>query len=42
VNRYVAGVLGLAVGSVWNFGVTTLFTWRVSQRRRGRMVKAAP
>jgi dolichol-phosphate mannosyltransferase len=40
VNRYVAGVCGLAVGSVWNYGVTMLFTWGVNQRRRRRFAKA--
>jgi dolichol-phosphate mannosyltransferase len=33
---YVAGGIGLLVGSVWNFGVTSVITWRkghVNQRR---------
>lgn len=25
---YIAGLLGMAVTSVWNFGVNTIFTWR--------------
>ena len=25
---YIAGVLGMAVTSVWNYGVTAMFTWR--------------
>jgi dolichol-phosphate mannosyltransferase len=29
---YVAGVFGLAAGSVWNYGVTQLFTWRTVRR----------
>jgi|GEM_PF-1583302 len=28
-----AGVLGLAVGSVWNYGVTRVFTWRMNRHR---------
>jgi len=25
---YLAGILGMAVSSVWNYGVNTIFTWR--------------
>jgi dolichol-phosphate mannosyltransferase len=32
---YAAGLMGLAVSSVWNFVVTMLFTWRL--RRRGAL-----
>jgi len=30
---YVAGGIGLAIGSVWNYGVTSVFTWREVRRR---------
>lgn len=33
VQRYAAGASGLAIGAVWNYGVTSLFTWRQSRRR---------
>jgi len=39
---YVAGLLGLAVGSVWNYGVTRVLTWRTrrnAQRRNRRPVQ---
>jgi dolichol-phosphate mannosyltransferase len=29
---YVAGLFGLAIGSIWNYGVTRLFTWRSVRR----------
>jgi dolichol-phosphate mannosyltransferase len=29
---YLAGLVGLAIGSVWNYGVTRLFTWRSVRR----------
>jgi dolichol-phosphate mannosyltransferase len=29
---YLAGLFGLAIGSVWNYGVTRLFTWRSIRR----------
>jgi dolichol-phosphate mannosyltransferase len=29
---YFAGLFGLGVGSVWNYGVTRIFTWRTSRR----------
>jgi dolichol-phosphate mannosyltransferase len=29
---YVAGLFGLTIGSVWNYGVTQLFTWRSIRR----------
>jgi len=35
VNSYVAGLFGLAVGSVWNYVVTRIFTWR-TYRKAGR------
>jgi dolichol-phosphate mannosyltransferase len=31
---YLAGFLGMAVSSVWNYGVNTILTWRRSARRR--------
>jgi dolichol-phosphate mannosyltransferase len=32
---YAAGLIGIAIGSVWNYGVTAIFTWR-NQRPRAR------
>lgn len=32
---YIAGLSGLAVGSVWNYGVTRVLTWRTYRRTRG-------
>ncbi len=29
---YFAGLFGLAIGSIWNYGVTQLFTWRSIRR----------
>jgi dolichol-phosphate mannosyltransferase len=29
---YFAGLFGLAIGSIWNYGVTRLFTWRSVRR----------
>jgi dolichol-phosphate mannosyltransferase len=37
---YVAGVLGMAVTSVWNYGVNAMFTWRRDLRAAQR--RAAP
>lgn len=31
---YLAGAMGLVVGAVWNFGITSLVTWRRSRRMR--------
>jgi dolichol-phosphate mannosyltransferase len=31
---YLAGACGLAVGAVWNYGVTSITTWRISRRSR--------
>lgn len=33
---YLAGLLGLAVGSVWNYGVTRVLTWRTRRNARRR------
>jgi dolichol-phosphate mannosyltransferase len=30
-----AGLAGLAIGSVWNYGVTSVTTWRAKRRRQG-------
>jgi dolichol-phosphate mannosyltransferase len=30
---YTAGLLGLAVGSIWNYGVNKIFTWRAGRKR---------
>jgi dolichol-phosphate mannosyltransferase len=37
---YLAGLAGLVVSSVWNYGVTAMFTWH--QRRRAAEVRSAP
>ena len=37
---YLAGVLGLVVGSVWNFSLTSVFIWR-HRRRNHRLSPAA-
>ena len=34
-SRYVAGACGLAIGAVWNYGVTSITTWR--QMRESRL-----
>lgn len=34
---YAAGLVGTVIGSVWNYGVTAVFTWR-NQRPRARAV----
>ena len=33
---YIAGFLGMVVSSVWNYGIATVFTWKLLQQRRGR------
>jgi dolichol-phosphate mannosyltransferase len=39
---YLAGLFGLAVSSVWNYGVTRIFTWRAYARtRHKRAVRSA-
>ena len=38
---YTAGLLGLTVGSVWNYGVTQMFTWREGRKRMTRRAFAA-
>jgi dolichol-phosphate mannosyltransferase len=38
---YLAGVFGLAVGSVWNYGVTRMFTWRTARRALRRHSQSA-
>lgn len=38
---YTAGLLGLAVGSVWNYGVTQMFTWREGRKRLLRRTSTA-
>jgi dolichol-phosphate mannosyltransferase len=30
----IAGAIGLGVGAVWNYGMTSFFTWRLEQRQR--------
>jgi len=31
---YIAGVIGTSIGSVWNFSVTSILTWRQGNRRK--------
>ncbi len=35
---FTAGLLGLATGSVWNYGVTKMFIWREGRKRLNRPV----
>ncbi len=37
---YTAGLLGLGVGSIWNYGVTQMFTWREGRKRISRRASA--
>jgi len=43
---YFAGLFGLAVGSVWNYGITRIFTWRsykrIGRRRDTPVISAKP
>ena len=32
VPWYLAGLFGMAIGSVWNYGVTQIFTWRLGRQ----------
>ncbi len=36
VPWYLAAALGLAVGSVWTYWMSSMFVWQVRRRRRGR------
>jgi dolichol-phosphate mannosyltransferase len=38
---YLAGLAGLVVSSVWNYGVTAIFTWRQG-RRAAAMPRKSP
>jgi dolichol-phosphate mannosyltransferase len=38
---YLAGAFGLMVGSVWNYGVTRIFTWRTLRRENRRRAARA-
>jgi dolichol-phosphate mannosyltransferase len=38
---YLAGLLGLAVGSVWNYGVTRVLTWRTRRNAHRRKSSSA-
>ncbi|MBL8175179.1 MAG: glycosyltransferase family 2 protein [Bryobacterales bacterium] len=33
---YLAGAVGIVISSVWNYGMTSVLTWRMQQRRRKR------
>jgi len=37
---YTAGLLGLGIGSIWNYGVTQMFTWREGRKRINRRAAA--
>ena len=39
VPWYLAGACGLAVGAVWNYGVTSITTWRQARERAAMPVK---
>ena len=47
-SRYVAGACGLIIGAVWNYGVTSITTWRkvreprVAVRSRSAVVPSVP
>ena len=36
VSWYLAGAAGLAVGAVWNYGVTSITTWRLARERAAK------
>jgi len=38
---YLASSLGLMIGSVWDYGVTAVLTWRTLRRRAGQRIDAA-
>ncbi len=40
VSWYLAGAAGLAVGAVWNYGVTSITTWRQARERPVTLVRA--
>jgi len=37
---YLAGFYGLVIGSVWNYGITRIFTWRTDRRLQLKRVSA--
>jgi hypothetical protein len=40
---YAAGLFGLVLSSVWNYGVTRIFTWRAIRKVRAiRQAQPAP
>jgi dolichol-phosphate mannosyltransferase len=39
VPWYLAGACGLAVGAVWNYGATSITTWRQARERAAMPVK---
>lgn len=39
---YLAGMLGMGISSVWNYGVNTIFTWRRNQQSARSRRSAAP
>jgi len=41
VPWYLAGAAGLAVGAVWNYGVTSITTWRQARERAVKPVSAS-
>lgn len=38
---YLAGLFGLGVGSVWNYGVTRIFTWRIYRKSSRKSIQHA-
>jgi len=41
IRWYIAGLCGLLIGAVWNYGVTSFITWRRSRRQRRALGSAA-
>jgi dolichol-phosphate mannosyltransferase len=39
---YLAGAIGLAIGAVWNYGVTSITTWRQVRRRSEGLFRPKP
>ena len=37
---FVASIIGLVIGSVWNYAITSFFTWRLSTRKQNVPIKA--
>lgn len=37
VPWYLASLIGVAIGSIWNYWVTSLFIWRIGRRRAAHL-----